>query len=134
MPKAGLHHVAVRCADLEESIRFYCDAFGFDRVHRWSHPPQVRPAAFVATGNGVHVELFGDAEPVPREEVDEVVPHFALVVEDVAAAFASAVAAGAKPIAEPAPFTLEGEPAVDVTLAFVEGPSGERIELYRTTL
>ena len=57
--------------------------------------------------------------------------HIALSFDDVDAAYARALAAGADSVQSPTSFTL---PEWRVRLAFVDGPSGERIELYRTTL
>jgi catechol 2,3-dioxygenase-like lactoylglutathione lyase family enzyme len=130
----GLHHVTVRTVDFEGSIRFYREALGFGTPYRWSFPGVVDRAAFLDSGNGTWVEIFADGSPDRHDEPTEGLVHFALLYDDVDAAFERALAAGAAPLMEPGSFTLQGDPPVEVRLAYVQGPSGERIELYRTEL
>lgn len=130
----GLHHVAVRTVDLDASIRFYREGLCFGEPYVWSYPPYVERAAFLSAGDGTYVELFAGGSAWGREEPTEGQVHFALLFDDVDAAYQQALAAGAESIAPPASFTIQGEPPADVRLAYVLGPSGERIELYRTTL
>jgi len=55
----------------------------------------------------------------------------AIAVEDVQAAFERIAAAGAVAFEEPVTRTLHGDPPIQATMAFVAGPDGEVIELYR---
>ena len=132
---AMLHHVAIRTAHLEGSIRFYQDALGLGEALRWDHPPLVTAAAFLEIPGGGYVELFADADPEAAVAVPETAPgfgHLALTFEDVQAAFDRAIANGATELAAPATRELYAESrTLEATLAFVLGPSGEVIELYR---
>ena len=130
----ALHHVALRAVDLDATVRFYREAFGYGAPRVWSYPPYVEKAAFLPAPDGSWIEIFANGTPAGREEPTEGLVHFALEVDDVEARYERALAAGGTTIAPPASFTIEGDPGWDVQLAFVEGPCGERIEIYRTTI
>ena len=31
----GVHHIALRCSDLERSLQFYCQGLGFVQLYAW---------------------------------------------------------------------------------------------------
>lgn len=126
-----LHHIAINCADLGRSIRFYTEALDAKRVYRWDAPPLVSDAAFIELASGGWIELFAGGKPVEAGQPDAGLNHFAIAVSDVAAATESAVAAGGTLVDGPAIRTLRGDPPAEATMAFVIGPDGETIELYR---
>jgi catechol 2,3-dioxygenase-like lactoylglutathione lyase family enzyme len=126
-----LHHIAVNCADLDRSVRFYTEALDTKRVYRWDAPPLVSDAAFIELAGGGWIELFADGTPVLRGQTDVGLSHFAIAVPDVAAATERVVAAGGTLVDGPATRTLHGDPPVEATMAFVIGLDGETIELYR---
>ena len=126
-----LHHAAVTCADLERSIRFYTEALDTGRVYRWNAPPMVSDAAFVELAGGGWIELFAGGEAAERGRQDAGLSHFAIAVQDVAAAAERMAGAGGTVVDGPATRTLHGDPPVEATMAFVIGPDGETIELYR---
>lgn len=132
MPR--IHHVAVRARDFEASLRFYQDALGLGEPYRWNAPPIVERAAFLRGDGGTWIEIFGghagDEAPDP-DPTRAGIGHLALTYDDVGTAFERAVAAGARPLEEPSARTLHGDPPISATLAFVAGPDGELIELYR---
>jgi glyoxylase I family protein len=137
----GFHHVAIRAADFDESVRFYTEGLGF-RLHLpFSIPPRIDRAVFLDTGDGRFIELFGPGSNVqaegrrrqPQEERTEgALLHFCLRVADTDAAFARAVAAGAGSRVEPVTRRLSQDPLVDVRIAFVTGPNGEVIEFMQS--
>jgi glyoxylase I family protein len=137
----GFHHVAVRAVDFDESIRFYTEGLGF-RVHfPFSVPGRIDRAAFLDTGDGRFVELFGPGSIVqaegrrrhPSEEKTEgALLHFCLKVADTDASYARAMAAGALSRVEPRSVRLGDDPLVEVRIAFVTGPNGEVIEFMQS--
>lgn len=126
-----LHHIAINCSDLDRSIRFYIEALDTTRVYRWNAPPLVSDAAFIELDGGGWIELFAAGEMVERGRADNGLNHFAIAAADVAAAAERAVAAGGTLVDGPATRTLHGDPPAEATMAFVIGPDGETIELYR---
>ncbi len=137
----GFHHVAIRAMDFDETIRFYTEGLGF-RVHLpFSIPGRIDRAAFLDTGDGRFIEVFGQGSIVqaegrrrePNEERTEgALLHFCLKVVDTNAAFARAIAAGASARVEPVTRRLSEDPLVEVRIAFVTGPNGEVIEFMES--
>ena len=137
----GFHHVAIRALDFDETIRFYTEGFGF-RVHfPFSIPGRIDRAAFLDTGDGRFLEVFGPASTVqaegrrrqPHEERTEgALLHFCLKVADTDASYARAIAAGGQSRVEPRSVRLSEDPLAEVRIAFVTGPNGEVIEFMQS--
>ena len=137
----GFHHVAIRAVDFDETIRFYTEGLGFRVHYRFSVPERIDRAAFLDTGDGRFIEVFGDGSTVqsegrrrfPNEEPTEgAVLHFCLRVADVEASYAKALAAGARSRVAPRTGQLGTDPLVEVRIAFVTGPNGEVIVFLRS--
>ena len=128
--RPGVHHIALRAVDFDASLRFYQDGLGFVRAYGWGEGDG--RAAMLDTGDGNYLELFAGGRRAPGEEPPEgALLHFALRTQDVDAAYARALAAGARTHIAPKDVTLQGDPPVPVRLAFVKGPDGEIIEFFR---
>ncbi len=126
----GFHHIALRASDFEATLRFYQDGLGFVRAYGWGEGDG--RATMLDTGDGNYLEVFAGGRRAPGEEAPEgALLHFALRTSDVDAAYARALAAGARSQVEPKDVTLPGEPPVPVRLAFVKGPDGEVIEFFQ---
>lgn len=137
----GFHHVAIRAVDFDESIRFYTEGLGFRLHFPFSVPGRIDRAAFLDTGDGRFVELFGPGSTVqaegrrrqPHEDRTEgALLHFCLKVADTDASYARAIAAGAGSRVEPRSVRLGEDPPVEVRIAFVTGPNGEVIEFLQS--
>jgi len=140
-PRQGFHHVALRAADFDATIRFYTEGLGFSVHYGFSVPGRIDRAAFLDAGDGRFVEVFGDGSTVQsegrRRRVDEdrtegALLHFCLRVADTDAAFQRALAAGAVARVEPVTRRLGEDPIVEVKIAFVTGPNGEVIEFLQS--
>ena len=123
----GFHHVALKTADLDASIAFY-EKLGMKFYTSWGEGDG--RVAMMDFGDGGILELFagGSAD----EQTNPKYIHFALKVDDVDAAYACALEAGAKPKSAPKVVPLDSKP-VKLTLncGFVFGPSGEEVEFFR---
>lgn len=124
----GFHHVAVMAKDFEESKKFYTEGLGMKFMTQWGEGD--KRIAMLDMGNGDIVELFAGGND--REAVDPKYIHFAMNVDDVNAAYETALAAGAKTKSAPAVVPVDSAP-IKLTLncAFVYGPAGEELEFFK---
>jgi len=145
MPTSVNHHVGLRVADLERSIRFYEEAFGARlRVQPMAYGPpdageiMAGPAdlefrvAHVGFDDGV-IELFELAEPyratAPIPAVSGGIIHYAIQVDDVEAALARVEAAGGKRLWPEMRDITETKKVMYVT-----DPDGHVLELISLTM
>jgi glyoxylase I family protein len=120
----GLHHIAMNVTDIERSIGFYIEAFGFTVMRRWGESPK---AAMLDMGDGAILELFERPDAV---RLDGHLIHIALRSADVDADYARARKAGAGELTPPKDVDIPSEPVFPVRIAFVKGPDGEPVELF----
>jgi len=88
MKPIQLHHTAIRVADVESSRRFYEEILGLKAIER---PELGVPGCWYGVGSG-QLHLI-ECEPLGMP-IDPSGPHFALEVEDLAAARRDVAAAG----------------------------------------
>ncbi len=124
----GFHHVALKSADFDASLKFYTEGLGMKFYTAWGEGDG--RAAMLDLGDGGILELF--AGGTAEEQAAARYIHFAMKVDDVDAAYATALAAGAKSKSAPVVVPVGSAP-VKLTLncAFVYGPSGEELEFFR---
>jgi len=96
----GIHHVGIAVVDLDEAVATYARLFGVTLEHREAVPDQGVEAASVLLGAS-RIELLaptGEDTPVGRflAKRGPGVHHVAYEVDDVGAALADLVAAGAE--------------------------------------
>ncbi len=121
----GFHHIALKAVDFEKSLEFYT-ALGLKFYTQWGEGNG--RIAMLDLGDGGILELFAGGNGGSNATYI----HFALKVDDVDAAYAKAIEAGATPKSEPKVVPLDSAP-VKLTLncGFVYGPSGEELEFFR---
>lgn len=124
----GFHHIALKAVDFEKSIEFYTEGLGMKLYSMWGEGDG--RIAMLDLGDGGILELFAGGNT--SEAVNPKYIHFALKVDDVDAAYAAALKAGAEPKSAPKVVPLNSTP-VKLTLncGFVYGPSGEELEFFR---
>lgn len=126
----GYHHVAIRAADFDATLRFYCDGLGFRVAVRWGQGDG--RAALLNTGDGNYLEVFAGGKRAPGEPAPEgAILHYALRTMDCDAALAQARSAGATVTMEPKTLALESEPKITIRIAFCRGLDGEMIEFFQ---
>ena len=144
-----VHHVCLFVPDMDASVEFYTSGLGltvrevFDDivgVRATGRFPFGVPSVFLEGGNGRYIELHpaGDGEMMPPGFP---MNHLALAVVDVDNAYERALAAGATPFGfelpsepwdgTPLDVIMTGDNAEPMRMAFLQGPSGELIELYQ---
>lgn len=122
----GLHHISIRVADYETSVRFYAEGLGFKKFIEWRAKDKVSMCALLDAGDGTHIELLGGAAPGSR--IEEKI-HIAFKTDDCDGAFKRALAYGAVPDREPTDTTL-GDFGTQASSRYakVKGPDGEILE------
>lgn len=111
-----IDHVAVHCSDLDRSVAFYRDDFGFDEFSRHARP-----------GGGIsHMRLGQTVLELTQKQGEPMSGmHFALEAADMDKALAHLAARGVRQLQ---PARRLGEP--DTTRRAVYcGPDGEMIEI-----
>ena len=123
----GFHHIGLKASDFKRSQKFY-EALGLREIVRWGEGE--REIIMYDIGDGGRIELFANGGDEFAECGKWV--HFAMCVEDVEQAYATALAAGATPLTPPKVVPLDSKPEkISINIAFVKGPDGEQIEFFR---
>ena len=123
----GFHHIGLKTADLEKSVKFY-EALGMKEIVRWGEGE--REIVMLDIGDGGRFELFAGGGDAFSEKGKYI--HFAMHVEDVPAAYAHALSVGATPLTPPKVVPLDSKPdKITIEVAFVKGPDGEQLEFFR---
>ncbi len=124
----GMHHIALKASDFEKSFSMY-QALGFEPIVFWGEGEE--RAVMLDMGDGCRLELFaggGEAYPVSGKYI-----HYALRVDDVEAAYNTALQAGFAPHTPPT-FGMPPHAApyeIKMHIAFVTGPDGEEVEFFK---
>ena len=121
----GVHHIAVRAADFERSLRFYTDTLGLSVTATW----QTRNgrAAFVEVSPRSYIEIF--ERPAASFTGKPAILHVCLRTADVDGMTERVRAAGYPVTVEPTFVDLETSIGpTRMRLSFVDGPDGEEIE------
>jgi lactoylglutathione lyase len=121
-----LMHTMIRVNDLDESLKFYCDALGMKLLRKQDYPAGEFTLAFIGYGgirDATVVELTYNWGK-HKYEVGDGFGHLAIGVDDVYGACQALKAKGVKVVREAGP--MKGGSSV---IAFIEDPNGYRIEL-----
>lgn len=124
----GTHHIAIQTTDYDASVKFYTEVMGMTEVVGFEN--QGRRVVILDIGDGSHMELF---EPIPgsqpsNDATGNIVFHFALQTTDIESALERVRAAGMEITVELRTVDLG---ALNVSLAFFKGPSGEVVEFFQ---
>ena len=117
-----IDHVALDVADLELSISFYSENFGFRRYFDQLTPAGLK-IGYLKLGTTV-LELVGK-----RSEKGMSGFHFCLITDDFTSAVSTLTAAGIKLLTPPHPTAAREPQEVGWRRVVFEGPDGEHIEV-----
>jgi catechol 2,3-dioxygenase-like lactoylglutathione lyase family enzyme len=129
--KSKLLHIAIKCKNIDESIKFYQKVFGVSNVQRGEYEG-IACANFEIPGTGTELEL--EAESMLKKiglmttENKFGIEHFCLKVDNIDEAWKELTSKGAIPFGGPfikAPWELQK----GVRQAFLLGPDEVIIEL-----
>jgi lactoylglutathione lyase len=122
-------HTMIRVNDLEESLAFYTGPLGMKLLRRHDVPAGRFTLAFVGYGDEARdtvIELTHNWD-TKSYDLGNGFGHIALGVEDIYATCDALRARGVKVVREPGPMQHGS-----TVIAFIEDPSGYRIELIQT--
>lgn len=127
----GVHHIAIRAADFDRSVRFYSETMGLRVKNTWTRT--TGRAALIEIAAGSYMEIF---EWPPTSLTGEpVILHFCLRTDDVDAMTERARAAGFAITVEPVNADIETSIGLmKLRLSYVRGPDGEDIELMSSDI
>ncbi|MEJ6480776.1 lactoylglutathione lyase [Nostoc punctiforme UO1] len=123
-----LLHTMLRVANLEESLKFYCELLGMKLLRRKDYPGGEFTLAFVGYGDesdNAVIELTYNWG-VEKYELGNAYGHIALGVDDIYATCEEIRNQGGKVVREPGPMKHGS-----TVIAFVEDPDGYKIELIQ---
>ncbi len=115
-------HTMVRVTDIDQSLRFYCDALGLTELRRQESPQGRFTLVFLAAPGDEHaqVELTYNWDPQPYDGGRNF-GHLAYAVEDIYAACHRLMEHG----------VIINRPPRDGRMAFVRSPDNISIELLQ---
>ena len=145
-----LHHICLFVPDVDASITFYTEALGLTLREDFEDIVALRPvggsfpfnirSAFLEAGEGRFIELHPSGEG-KMQPPGFPMNHLAFSVVDVDAAYEVALLAGGLPFGfsmqkgdwdgAPIDVIMTGLRPEPMRMAFLQGPSGELIELYQ---
>jgi catechol 2,3-dioxygenase-like lactoylglutathione lyase family enzyme len=125
-------HIGLSVADLDAQLAWYEEAFGFDIAMRFEVPHLGLRGGFLRGPDAIAIELLertGSRHADPAASPADALltqgwAHVCFRVDDLDAAFARLVSAGAAVISAPGP-----SPEPGVRFTFVTDPEGNFIEL-----
>lgn len=128
------HHVGIRVADFEASMRWFVEILDFRVIHAWTYGDQKLAYVAPPDDDRFFIEILGDGDPppVPKPVCTDLEDslrlaghhHVCFHVGDVEALVAELRRRGVRIVAEP--FLV---PAVGRKLAFFADPFGNLFEL-----
>ncbi|MFD2114269.1 VOC family protein [Paenibacillus yanchengensis] len=123
----GIGHVAFVVKDMEQSLHFYCQVLGFEKMFEIPHPKTKEPwIVYLKVRAGQYIELFYDGKNIP-EKVEKPIgySHLCLEVTDIQAIASHLKEQG---------ITLDVEPTQGVDRNYqcwATDPDGNRIEFMQ---
>jgi len=140
-----IHHVGLTVSQLEESVRFYCNSFGFEQVMQQQIDAaylgsivgipgaDVRMAHLRLPGGTLVVELFqyvSGAESAPRLVPNRIGnAHLCFVVDDIRAEYERLLATGVDFVS--APVAIDAGRNTGGVSCYLRDPDGITLELFQ---
>lgn len=118
-----MEHVAIIVTDMDRSIDYYAEMFGFQVRLRGSNAKREMVFLYLEAQPDMEIELIRDVEPVGEYNDDGKVNHLAFTVEDIDEAIAHYREKGIDFLSARANPTLEGG-----RMILFHGPDGELLQ------
>ncbi|MDK2867818.1 MAG: lactoylglutathione lyase [Clostridiales bacterium] len=119
-------HMCIRVMDLEKSLAFYREAFGFEETRRKEFPEDSFSLVFISDADrNFEIELTYNYNPEKPYELGNGYSHLGVVVEDLEASHARHKEMGYEVT------KLMGLPNQAPRFYFIDDPDGYSIEVIR---
>lgn len=119
-------HTMIRVNDLDESLRFYCDALGMKLLRKQDYPGGEFTLAFVGYGDEKDNTVIELTHNWGTSSYDQgsAFGHLAIGVDDIYQACDELKGRGVNVVRDPGPMAHGG-----AVIAFIEDPNGYKVEL-----
>jgi lactoylglutathione lyase len=121
-----IEHTAIIVKDLEKSINYYSEMFGYKLRTKGNNGKRHMAFIFLENQPGIEIELIQDIEPVVNNSHTGVVNHLAFTVENMEEAIRFYQQKGIEFKTEQPNPTLDGGKNI-----FFDGPDGELLQLVQ---
>ena len=121
-------HTMIRVNNLDESLKFYCDALGMKLLSKRDYPNGEFTLAFVGYGDEKDTAVieFTWNWGTSKYEIGTAYGHVAIGVDDIYKTCADLKRNGVNVVREPGPMKHG-----TTSIAFIEDPNGYKIELIQ---
>ncbi|MDF2505755.1 VOC family protein [Clostridium sp.] len=122
---SGIHHVAIKVKNFDDTIKFYTEGLGLEKSLCWGDSGN--RVCFLDAAGGTFIQVF---ENTSGDEVSNgIYTHLAFYTKDCEAAIKAAKDAGAR-VKGPIEMKIPSSPDVEMRTAYCKGPNGESIEFF----
>ncbi|CAK8585864.1 MULTISPECIES: VOC family protein [Priestia] len=119
-----MEHTAIIVGNMDETIHYYCDMFGFKVRLQGSNEKREMAFLYLEEQPGIEIELIRDIDPIGEYNKSGIVNHLAFTVENINKAIQHYKSKGIEFLSpEPQP-TLEGG-----RMILFHGPNDELLQL-----
>ncbi|MFB3169553.1 VOC family protein [Neobacillus sp. 179-C4.2 HS] len=119
-----IEHTAIIVSDMDHTIQYYSDMFGFKVRLRGSSKTREMAFLYLEEQPGMEIELIRDIDPLDEYNKSGIVNHLAFAVEDINQAISYYEKKGIKFLSDQPKSTLEGG-----LMILFYGPNGELLQL-----
>jgi lactoylglutathione lyase len=119
-----IEHTAIIVSDMDHTIQYYSDMFGFKVRLRGSSKTREMAFLYLEEQPSMEIELIRDIDPLDEYNQSGIVNHMAFGVEDIKQAISYYEKKGIKFLSDQPKSTLEGG-----LMILFYGPNGELLQL-----
>lgn len=119
-----IEHTAIIVSDMDHTIQYYSDMFGFKVRLRGSSKTREMAFLYLEEQPSMEIELIRDIDPLDEYNKSGIVNHLAFAVEDINQAISYYEKKGIKFLSDQPKSTLEGG-----LMILFYGPNGELLQL-----
>jgi lactoylglutathione lyase len=119
-----IEHTAIIVSDMDHTIQYYSDMFGFKVRLRGSSKTREMAFLYLEEQPSMEIELIRDMDPLDEYNKSGIVNHLAFAVEEINQAISYYEKKGIKFLSDQPKSTLEGG-----LMILFYGPNGELLQL-----